>query len=131
MIIVDGSVWIDYLVGLGNRHTDWLDAAIGKQKIGLTNLNLCEVLQGVRSEARFRQLQRDLLEFPIFETSGAQLAINSAKNYRILRNKGLTVRKTIDCIIATFCLESGYQLLHNDRDFDAFEAHLGLRVFHP
>jgi predicted nucleic acid-binding protein len=131
MVIVDSSVWIDYLIGVVNLHTDWLDAAAGRLEMGLTSLNLCEILQGVRSEAQCRQFQRDLLEFPIFETSTIQLAIASARNYRILRSRGITVRKTIDCIIATFCIESGYELLHNDRDFDAFETHLGLAVRHP
>lgn len=131
MVIVDSSVWIDYLFGTVNPQTDWLDAAVGKQEIGLTSLILCEVLQGVRGRAQFRRFQRDLLQFPVFERFDAQLAIASARNYRVLRDRGITVRKTIDCIIATFCIEWNHQLLHNDRDYDAFEARLGLRVLHP
>ncbi|MGA2216590.1 MAG: PIN domain nuclease [Terracidiphilus sp.] len=131
MLIVDSSVWIDVLRGTANRQSIWLNQAVGQQKIGITGLILCEVLQGARSDAQFRGLRKDLLQFTVFETGTAQLAIASAQNYRALRQKGFTVRKTIDCIIATFCLENGHQLLHNDSDFDAFEAHLGLRVFHP
>jgi len=131
MVIVDSSVWIDYLFGIVNPQTDWLDAAVGKREIGLTSLILCEVLQGVRSQGQFRRFQRDLSQFPVFEILDAQLAIASARNYRVLRHRGITVRKTIDCIIATFCIESDHQLLHNDRDYDAFEARLGLRVLHP
>ena len=131
MVIVDTSVWIDYLYDLVNYQTDWLENAIGRQEIGLTSLILCEVLQGVRAQAQFRRFQRDLLQFPVFDGCGTRIAINSAANYRALRNRGITVRRTIDCFIATFCIESNHQLLHNDRDFDAFEAHLGLRVIHP
>lgn len=131
MVIVDSSVWIDYLSGLVNRRTDWLDAAIGKQEIGLTSLILCEVLQGIRSQAQFRQIQHGLLQFPVFEIATRQLAITSARNYRALRAQGITVRKTIDCMIATFCIESSHELLHNDRDYDGFEVRLGLRVLHP
>lgn len=131
MVIVDSSVWIDYFFGIVNPQTDWLDAAVGKREIGLTSLILCEVLRGVRSQAQFRRLQRDLSQFPIFEILDIQLAIASARNYRVLRDRGITVRKTIDCIIATFCIESDHQLLHNDRDYDAFEVRLGLRVLRP
>src|ERR1039458_8190098 len=94
MVIVDSSVWIDYLFGIVNPQTNWLDAAVGKREIGLTSLILCEVLQGVRSQAQFRRLQRDLSQFPIFEILDTQLAIASARNYRVLRDRGITVRKT-------------------------------------
>ncbi len=131
MLIVDASVWIDALFGMTNRHTNWLRQAIGQQEIGLTSLTLCEVLQGVRSDARFRSFQRDLLTFPVFDTFGADLAIAAAMNYRTLRSRGITVRKSIDCLIATFCIDQGHVLLHNDRDFDGFVSHLGLRVVDP
>jgi predicted nucleic acid-binding protein len=131
MVIVDTSVWIDAFRGTANRQTVWLRQAIGTQEIGLTSLVLCEVLQGVGSNSEFSEISKDLLQFAVFDTGNAELAISSAQNYRTLRQKGFTVRKTIDCIIATFCMEYGHQLLHNDHDFDAFEAHLGLRVLHP
>jgi len=131
MVIVDTSVWIDALRGTANRQTVWLKQAVKTQEIGLTSLVLCEVLQGIGSDSEFRGFKRDLLQFAIFDTGSAELAISSAQNYRTLRGKGFTVRKTIDCIIATFCMEYGHQLLHKDHDFDAFENHLGLRVLHP
>jgi predicted nucleic acid-binding protein len=131
MVIVDTSVWIDYLNNSFNPQTAWLEGALGKQEIGLTSLSLCEVLQGVSSSGHFQQFRDDLLGFAVFETGGSELAIASAENYRKLRRRGLTIRTTIDCIIATFCIEADHQLLHRDRDFDAFEAHLGLKVVHP
>jgi predicted nucleic acid-binding protein len=131
MVIVDSSVWIDFLYDIKDSRTDWLGAAIGKEDVALTSLILCEVLQGVRSAAQFRGFQHDLMQFPIFDTFDVQLGVASARNYRVLRSLGITVRTTIDCIIATFCIEHGHQLLHHDSDFDGFEAHLGLRVLHP
>ena len=131
MVIVDSSVWIDALWGTVNRHSQWLNEAIGKEAIGLTSVILCEVLQGTRTDAQFEQSRRGLLELPVFETFAAGLAITAASNFRQLRGRGITVRKPIDCMIATFCIESGYWLLHRDRDFDAFELHLGLLVIHP
>jgi predicted nucleic acid-binding protein len=131
MVIVDSSVWIDALRGISNRQSAWLNAALGKERIGLTSLILCEVLQGIRTESQFRKSRIRLLELPVFEVFTAQVAIASAQNFRTLRDRGITVRKSIDCIIATFCIEEGYQLLHRDRDFDPFETHLALRVLHP
>jgi predicted nucleic acid-binding protein len=131
MVIVDSSVWIDALWGTVNRHSVWLHAALGREQIALTSLILCEVLQGVRTEAQFRDSRRRLSELPVFDTFSPDLAVAAAQNYRRLRAKAITVRRTMDCVIATFCIENGHQLLHNDHDFDAFERHLGLRVLHP
>ena len=131
MIIVDTSVWIDYLANRANPHTEWLDQKVGTLSLGLTDLILCEILQGIRDEASFRRVRRELTNFPIFEAVGETLAVMSALNYRTLRSKGITVRKTIDCVIATTCLAEGHSLLHRDRDFDAFEQYLGLKVVHP
>lgn len=131
MVIVDTSVWIDALRGTATPQTICLRQTIGTQEIGLTSLILCEVLQGVRSNREFREFSEDLLRFPVFDSGSVELAIAAAKNYRILRDRGITIRKTIDCVIATFCIVSGHQLLHRDRDFNAFETHLGLRVVHP
>jgi predicted nucleic acid-binding protein len=131
MVIVDSSVWIDALIGKMTPQSIWLSQAFGKEEIGVTSLILCEVLQGVRTSAQFEGFLRDLVEFPVLETGSTKLAIASAGNYRLLRSRGITVRSTIDCIIATFCIEEGHQLIHNDRDFDAFEEYLGLNVFHP
>ena len=131
MVIVDTTVWIDYLGGVANQQTSWLDHELGRQRLGLTDLILCEVLQGIRHDAAFARVRRDLLKFRLFDTGGTDLAVASAQNYRSLRRAGYTVRKTIDCLIATFCLEAGHELLHRDHDFDPFEQHLGLRVVHP
>lgn len=131
MVIVDTTVWIDYLAGTANEHTSWLDRELDQQPLGLLDLILCEVLQGTRSDADFSRVQRDLLRCHVFDTGGTDLAIAAARNYRVLRGRGHTVRKTIDCLIATFCLQEGHWLLHRDRDFHSFEAYLGLRVLHP
>jgi predicted nucleic acid-binding protein len=131
MIIVDTTVWIDYLGGVTNAQTEWLGREVGLQALGITDLILCEVLQGIRNDTNFTQVLRELSEFEVFETGGEQLAIASAKNYRALRSRGYTVRKTIDCLIATFCIARRHTLLHRDRDFDLFEDHLGLQVVHP
>jgi predicted nucleic acid-binding protein len=131
MVIVDTTVWIDYLAGVVNLQTSWLDRELGRQELGLTDIILCEVLQGIRGDTAFNQVRRDLLRFEVFDTGGVELALAAAANYRSLRRRGFTVRKTIDCIIASFCLAEGHWLLHRDRDFDPFEKHLGLRVVHP
>ncbi len=131
MVIVDTTVWIDYLRGTENPETAWLDQELTRRRLGLTDLILCEVLQGVRGEALFGEVRDELLGFHVFETGGKDLAIASARNYRALREQAHTVRRTIDCLIATFCLQAGHELLHRDRDFDAFEKALGLRVVHP
>jgi predicted nucleic acid-binding protein len=131
MIIIDTTVWIDYLNGAQTWQTDWLDAEITRQRLGLTDLILCEILQGVKDEGQAAETLRELLKFEIMSMGGMELATASAQNYRALRARGRTVRKTIDCLIATFCIQNGHTLLHNDRDFDAFEENLGLRVLHP
>jgi predicted nucleic acid-binding protein len=131
MVIVDTTVWIDYLRGAENAETAWLDRELTRQRLGLTDLILCEVLQGVRGNAAFAQVRDELLGFQIFETGGKDLAIASALNYRALGEQGYTVRRTIDSFIATFCLQAGHELLHRDRDFDGFEKGMGLRVVHP
>jgi predicted nucleic acid-binding protein len=131
MVIVDTTVWIDYLGGTTNRETDWLHAELDRQRLGLTDLILCEVLQGIRDERSFRRVLRELRRCEVFETGGEELAVAAARNFRMLRQKGHTVRKTIDCLIATFCLREGHALLHRDRDFKPFELALGLVAIHP
>jgi len=131
MTIVDTTVWIDYLAGTANPHTQWLDRELNQQRLGLTDLILCEVLQGIRGDSTFARIRRDLSRFEVFDTGGETLAVASAQNYRFLRARGHTIRKTIDCLIATFCLSGGHVLLHRDRDFDLFEKHVGLLVVHP
>ncbi len=130
MVIVDTTVWVDYLNGLTTQHTDWLDRELDQRRLGLTDLILSEVLQGVRDEREAAETRRELLKFEVFTTGGVELAVTAAQNYRALRAKGRTIRRTIDCWIATFCLLNDHALLHNDSDFDPFEKFLNLRVIH-
>ncbi|MGE3341863.1 MAG: PIN domain-containing protein [Vicinamibacterales bacterium] len=131
MVIVDTTVWIDYFDDVRNPETEWLDVELDRQRLGLTDVILCEILQGVRDDAAAASLERQLLKLEVFDTGGAELARAAARNSRALRARGHTVRKTIDCLIATFCLREGHSLLHRDRDFDAFERYLDLSVVHP
>jgi predicted nucleic acid-binding protein len=131
VVIVDTTVWVDYFHGVENSQTEWLDTELDRQRLGLTDIILCEVLQGVRDDAAAKEVERSLLKLKVFETGGVALAREAARNYRALRSRGHTVRKTIDCLIATFCLREQHSLLHRDRDFDPFEAFLGLSVIHP
>jgi predicted nucleic acid-binding protein len=128
LILVDSSVWIDYFRGTVTAQTDQLDRLLGREPLAIGDLILAEVLQGFDSERDFRAAQRLLTTFQIVEIGGREIAIQAARNYRLLRGHGVTVRKTIDTMIATRCIESGFDLLHSDRDFDAFAEYLGLRV---
>ena len=128
MIIVDSTVWVDYVNGQSNDETRALEARIGREEIGLTDLIFCEVLQGLRSERELEVVKAQLLGFSIFSTGGTEMAVETAANYLKLRANGFTVRKTTNCWIATFCIREGHELLHRDRDFDPFESELGLRV---
>ncbi|MBX3000933.1 MAG: PIN domain nuclease [Caldilineaceae bacterium] len=128
MWIVDSSVWIDYFNGVASPATDLLDASLGQRELGLVDIVLCEVLQGFRHDADFERARDALLAFPLFTVGGQRLAIQSAVNYRQLRRRGITIRKTIDCLIATFVIEESHILLHCDEDFDPFVVHLGLQV---
>lgn len=130
MVIVDTTVWIDYLRGTSNPEVEWLDRELQRRRLGLTDLILREVLHGVRDRGAFDRVRRELLKFEVFETGGINLAVAAAENYRKLRERGRTVRRTIDCLIATFCIEGGHALLHRDRDFDVLEKWVGLRVIH-
>ncbi len=131
MIVVDSTVWIDYLKGATTPEVEWLDREATRQRLGLLDLMVCEVLQGVSTDEDAARVLRELRRFQILETGGGHLAQAAARNYRRLRSRGETVRKTIGCLIATFCLEHDHALLRCDRDFDAFEYHLDLQVVHP
>ena len=128
MILVDSSVWIDYFRGTRNEQTDLLDALLSSEPVAVGDLMLAEVLQGFNSERDFNQAKNVLLSLHQVDIRGTEIAIQAARNFRTLRLHGVTVRKTIDVLIATRCIESDLLLLHSDRDFDAFEKHLGLRV---
>jgi predicted nucleic acid-binding protein len=131
LIIVDTTVWVDFFAGRENLESLWLRAEMGTDTLALTDLILCEVLQGLRNEKACVEIARQLNAFPVFNTGGQEAAIAAARNYRFLRARGATVRKTIDCVIATHCIRHGHSLLHRDRDFDPFERYLGLDVIHP
>src|SRR5690606_15834722 len=130
MVIVDTTVWVDYLNDVTTPETEWLDTQMARQPLALLDLMICEVLQGLSTEEEAARVLRDLRRFQLFETGGLELATAAARNYRLLRAKGRTVRKTIDCMIATYCIREGHSLLHRDRDFDPFEQSLGLIVVH-
>jgi predicted nucleic acid-binding protein len=131
VVIVDTTVWVDYLQGVENAETDWLNTELDRQRLGLTDIILCEVLQGVRDDVVAKEVERRLLNLEVFDTGGVAVAREAARNYRTLRSRGHTVRKTIDCVIATFCLHGQHSLLHRDRDFEPFEQFLELSVIHP
>lgn len=131
MIVVDSSVWIDFFNGNPTPRALFLRDRFGIDPILVGDLVLTEVLQGFRDDREFEAARSALNRFPIAPVVGPDIALYSARNYRTLRAKGVTVRKTIDLIIATFCLTHGHALLHEDRDFDPMETHLGLKVIHP
>jgi predicted nucleic acid-binding protein len=124
-------VWVDYYAGTDTLQAAWFERHLDIDRLGLTDLIMCEVLQGIRGHSKFAEIHEDLSRFEIFSGVGQQIAVASAENYRILRARGITTRKTIDCLIATFCIQKGYSLLHNDRDYEPFEKYLGLSVIHP
>lgn len=128
MILVDSSVWIDYFRGTITAQTDKLDQLLGREPLAIGDLILTEVLQGFDEERDFENARKLLTSLTVVELGGTKIAVEAAKNFRALRRLGVTVRKTIDTVIATRCLASGFELLHDDRDFDPFVLHLGLKV---
>jgi predicted nucleic acid-binding protein len=128
VILVDSSVWIDFFQNKPTRQAEWLDRNLGVQGLVIGDLILAEVLQGFESERGFNEARRLLGRLEQVAIGGVDLAVEAARNYRRLRAAGVTVRGTIDVLIATRCLADGLMLLHSDRDFDAIEQHLGLPV---
>ncbi len=128
MIVVDTSVWVDHLNDDATVQVRQLRAIVGRQQILVGDLILCEVLQGLRDEREARRVEAALRRFDVGAMLNPDMAPRVAANFRRLRRLGITVRKTIDLIIATFCIENGHVLLHNDRDFDSMRAHIGLQV---
>ena len=131
MILVDSSVWIDYFRGTPTPETDRLDALLGTEPLVTGDLVLAEVLQGFGSDHDFNQGKKLLTSLPVVELVNGDVAIQAARNFRILRAQGITIRKTIDTLIATSCIEKGLALLYSDRDFDPFVSLLGLRPVLP
>jgi len=125
--LVDSSVWISFLNGKNTRETEILNQFIGVQSILMTDLIYIEILQGYREDFVFNEVKGFLDEFPFAILGSKELSFKCAQNYRFLRKKGITVRKTIDSYIATYCIEKNLTLLHSDRDFEPFVAHLGLK----
>lgn len=130
MLMIDSTVWVDYFNGVLTPQTDYLNQALVDQPILVGDLILAEVLQGFRKDADFEKARRALGKFTQAPMVNPLLAVQAARNYRFLRQKGVTVRKTMDSLIATYCIEQDHILLHNDSDFDGYEEHLGLRVIH-
>ena len=128
MIVVDSSVWIDYFNGRDTQETDALDAVLSDRLVVIGDLIMAEVLQGFRLEEDFKRAERFLKNLEFHQMVGKEVALQSARNYRTLRARGVTVRKTIDVIIGTWCILNDRLILHADRDFDSMEIFLGLRV---
>lgn len=128
MILVDSSTWIDYFRGVSTAQTAKLDSLLDREPLAIGDLILAEVLQGFTNNSDFNKAKGLLTSLDIVDIGGIDIAIQAAKNFRTLRGFGITVRKTIDTLIATRCIENGYVLLHNDRDFEPFAKHLKLRV---
>ena len=126
MILVDTSVWIDYFNGIRNPQTDLLDSSIMEGSVAIGDLIFLEILQGIRNDRDYRQTKKSLLTLDQYEMFSKKMAEKCADNYRALRKKGITIRKTSDVIIATFCIENHLPLLFLDRDFIPFVDHLGL-----
>ena len=130
-IVVDSSVWIDFFRGLVTPQTERLDSLLSTEPIAVGDLILAEVLQGFRSEQDFNQARKLMTALDVITLGGQDIALQAAGNYRALRAQGVTIRKTIDTVIATRCIESGFMLLYSDKDFDPFVQHLGLRSAYP
>lgn len=127
MVLVDSSVWIDFFNGVRVAETERLDALLSTELLLTGDIILAEVLQGFRSERHYRRAAALLRGLAFQEMLGKRVAIQTARNYRRLRSRGITVRKTLDLMIATFCILNGHRLLYSDRDFDPLVEHLGLR----
>jgi len=128
MILVDSSVWIDFFRNKPTPQAEWLDQNLGVEGLVIGDLILAEVLQGFQDDKGFNEARRLLGQLDRVDIGGTDLAVEAARNFRRLRSLGITVRGTADVLIATRCIAHGFHLLHSDRDFDAFEQHLGLRV---
>ena len=127
MILVDSSVWIDYFRGEATPQADLLEELLDSHEVAIGDLSFTEVLQGCKIEKEFNEVRRLLGRLDLVVLGGEDVVVPAARNYLKLRQLGVTVRGTIDVVLATRCMVSGHRLLHSDRDFDAFEKHLGLK----
>jgi hypothetical protein len=128
LILADASVWIDHLRNADTPEVATLRRLTAGGLLAIGDLTIHEVLRGIRDDLRFARVRRDLLKLPVYWMVSPDVAIRAAQHYRHLQRIGITVRSAIDCLIATYCIDGGHQLLHSDRDFDPFEEHLGLSV---
>lgn len=129
MILVDTSVWIDYFNGVSTKQTDSLDHILSEQSVFIGDIILTEILQGFDSDKEFELAKEALDPLDCIQLGGKKLAINAAFNFRFLRSKGITIRKTVDMLIASWCIEHKVVLLHNDKDFEQIATHLPLLVY--
>lgn len=128
MIVADTSAWIDYVRGIDAPHTNALDYELLHNRLITGDIIIAEFLQGFREEKDYLDAKKIMDSLEYHDFVGREIAVQASMNFRLLRKRGITIRKTIDMIIATFCIENGYQLIHNDRDFDPMEEHLGLLI---
>ena len=129
MILVDTSVWIDYFNGLDNKQTESLDRILSEQSVLVGDIILTEILQGFDSDKDFRLAKQALDPLDCVHLGGKSLAIKAASNFRFLRSKGVTIRKTVDMLIGSWCIEHEVELLHNDKDFDRIATQLPLQIY--
>ena len=128
MIIADTSAWVDYFRGIDAEHTNLLDVELSRNRIGTGDLIIAETLQGFRNDLDYQNAKSLMDSLEYFDLVGREVAISAGQNFRLLRREGITVRKTIDVLIATFCIMNDFELIHNDRDFEPFSERLGLRI---
>jgi predicted nucleic acid-binding protein len=128
LILVDSSVWVDHLRGISTPQSEWLGRLLGHEPLLIGDLILAEVLRGITRDMEFHRTRERLSSLQCIPIGGEQIALQAARNCRFLRARGITVRGTIDALIATRCIEDDLQLLHSDRDFEPFSAHLGLQT---
>ncbi|GAA5523408.1 PIN domain nuclease [Aliifodinibius salicampi] len=129
MILVDTSVWIDYFNGIENKQTESLDQILSEQTVLVGDIILTEILQGFVNEKEFRLAKQALDPLDCIHLGGKSLAIKAASNFRFLRSKGVTIRKTVDMLIGSWCIEHEVELLHNDKDFDQIANQLPLQIY--
>lgn len=126
MIVVDSSVWIDYFIGVDSKQTNMLDSSLGTKPVAIGDLILTEVLQGFRHDKDYKAAKALFEDVTVLDMLGKEMAVKSAENFRTLRKKGITVRKTADVVIASYCISQKIPLLFSDKDFKPFAKHLGL-----
>jgi predicted nucleic acid-binding protein len=127
VIVVDSGVWIDYFNGTESAGADRLDGLLGITRVAVGDIVLAEVLQGFRDDAQYKIAKQTMTSLPVLEMLGQAMAIRCAENYRSLRERGVTIRKTVDVVIATYCIEHDLPLLFEDKDFLPFVRYLGLK----